>query len=540
MSSINQSGIDLLDLVTRNQTGTFCWQARTKGGEWAGPCPFCGGNDRFRVWPKAGAPHWWCRACATGGDAIAFVRKLRGCTFRAACDELGIKLESDATESQSSTASTDAGTPDTGRAIPPPDSWQDQAARVVEQARSTLWSDEGAGARQWLHDRGLTDAIISEAGLGFIPVKQWQPARDWGLEREGSIQLHRGILFPWFGEDASTIWRLAIRRPVTGDMWAINHTVDVPTFASQSVEQQLWRALQTLSRDDRATIPRLSRASQVDSDTVTAILAQWEEQQLVAHPSKQILIPGGSNGLYRCETLVPGKPAILLEGEINVLSVQQAVGDSLGVVGTGASTWARDMRWILKLGCCPIVLVAMDNDEDPAKGERAACYWLDALTPRAYRWRPYLNDPNDMLQAGMNLQAWVEAGLAAVAAARQPPASVSTTLTDAPGNPMTALAHTSGPEGPGTGAAIHVPATDARVPETAANAPDMDASGANAATHMPGTGTPGANGATAATNGRHRSTRTFMLPNSCCFLCSGKSLPGSADRCSSCSTLAQN
>ena len=30
--------------------------ASTKGGEYAGPCPFCGGRDRFRVWPNADQP----------------------------------------------------------------------------------------------------------------------------------------------------------------------------------------------------------------------------------------------------------------------------------------------------------------------------------------------------------------------------------------------------------------------------------------------------------------------------------------------------
>lgn len=38
--------------------------AVTHGGEWAGPCPFCGGKDRFHVQP--GENRWLCRGC-TGG-----------------------------------------------------------------------------------------------------------------------------------------------------------------------------------------------------------------------------------------------------------------------------------------------------------------------------------------------------------------------------------------------------------------------------------------------------------------------------------------
>ncbi len=67
--------------------------ARSHGGEWAGPCPFCGGRDRFRVQPyhPAGG-RWWCRRCSPTEhweDAIAFVRRRDGCGFREAVARLG-------------------------------------------------------------------------------------------------------------------------------------------------------------------------------------------------------------------------------------------------------------------------------------------------------------------------------------------------------------------------------------------------------------------------------------------------------------------
>lgn len=62
-------------------------KASTDGGEFAGPCPFCGGRDRFRVWPAEG--RWWCRWCERKGDAIALVQQLHGVGFLAACDHLG-------------------------------------------------------------------------------------------------------------------------------------------------------------------------------------------------------------------------------------------------------------------------------------------------------------------------------------------------------------------------------------------------------------------------------------------------------------------
>jgi phage/plasmid primase-like uncharacterized protein len=55
-----------------------------KGGDIAGPCPKCGGTDRFVITPhggKNGLDIWFCRGCEAGGDVIAFVRHCGGCSF---------------------------------------------------------------------------------------------------------------------------------------------------------------------------------------------------------------------------------------------------------------------------------------------------------------------------------------------------------------------------------------------------------------------------------------------------------------------------
>jgi len=64
---------DLLTLV--RQDTAIDHVASTHGGEYAGPCPFCGGEDRFRCWPdhpEGGGGQWWCRQCDRGGDLIAY------------------------------------------------------------------------------------------------------------------------------------------------------------------------------------------------------------------------------------------------------------------------------------------------------------------------------------------------------------------------------------------------------------------------------------------------------------------------------------
>ena len=59
--------------------------------EWHGPCPFCGGTDRFSVQPHAAEPRWLCRNCteAKWQDVIAFVMRRDDCDFMTACQTLG-------------------------------------------------------------------------------------------------------------------------------------------------------------------------------------------------------------------------------------------------------------------------------------------------------------------------------------------------------------------------------------------------------------------------------------------------------------------
>jgi len=73
--------------AVQSDVGPLRKVATTNGGEWAGPCPWCGGRDRFRVWPEK--ERYWCRGCGEQGDLIEYLRKRRGMTFRDACEAVG-------------------------------------------------------------------------------------------------------------------------------------------------------------------------------------------------------------------------------------------------------------------------------------------------------------------------------------------------------------------------------------------------------------------------------------------------------------------
>lgn len=69
--------------------------AETNGGEYKGPCPVCGGTDRFVCWPapREGHPRAWCRQChETPMNGLDFLMWRDGLDFAAVCRKLNIPL----------------------------------------------------------------------------------------------------------------------------------------------------------------------------------------------------------------------------------------------------------------------------------------------------------------------------------------------------------------------------------------------------------------------------------------------------------------
>ncbi len=80
---------NLLDIISQDVSLT-----RAGAAEWCGPCPWCGGKDRFRVWPNSGTVgRYWCRQCNRKGDAIQYLRDFRGKSYRQAAALVGKPLD---------------------------------------------------------------------------------------------------------------------------------------------------------------------------------------------------------------------------------------------------------------------------------------------------------------------------------------------------------------------------------------------------------------------------------------------------------------
>ena len=185
--------------------------ASTNGGELAGPCPFCGGDDRFRAWPDSGdSGRWWCRSCDRKGDGLQLLIDLHGMTYRQACDHLAL-------ETRRQTPSTSFAPPK-WKPTPanyPSTAWQEMAAKITNRAATLL--QQHRETLTWLkQERGLTPATIEKSRLGLIPKDCWFDRKSWGLEPGKKIWLPVGLLIPCLAADGAVV-RLRVRRHKPGD-----------------------------------------------------------------------------------------------------------------------------------------------------------------------------------------------------------------------------------------------------------------------------------------------------------------------------------
>jgi DNA primase len=184
---------DILTLLSRDID--LSKVADTDGGEWAGPCPWCGGKDRFRVWPNTIKPHYWCRQCERRGDAIDYLIEKKHLDYKSAKDKVGnvSQIVRDLTP------------------IIERDQWRRKADELVEQASNDLFTACGKKALSYLQKRGLNIDTIMAAKLGYIQADRYDPDTKWGIQDENVIRIDQGISIPIIAE--GEIKAVNVRRP---------------------------------------------------------------------------------------------------------------------------------------------------------------------------------------------------------------------------------------------------------------------------------------------------------------------------------------
>ncbi|MBL3582606.1 primase-helicase zinc-binding domain-containing protein [Oleidesulfovibrio alaskensis] len=342
--------------------------ARTGGGEYAGPCPSCGGKDRFRVWPeqeggpvcsKAGVRGtWFCRREQIGGDAVEFLLHFGGMQWHEACDKLNIVWSASYAQLPRLPKAVRREVYAPRQADLPPSVWRERAARLVDEAHAALLQTPKAMA--YLTSRGLPEEAVRRYRLGYLagengrdgifrPLKAWGlpsvPAKD-GRAAKNSMFIPRGIVIPAFSG---------------------------------------------LSRD---ALPVRVRIRRPDAD-----VAKWGD--------KYMLVKGGCAR----STTVLGEnrnAVVVVEAELDAMLVHHVAGDLVCVIPSLTNSMRPDSRAHALLSESACILVALDYD---APGNTGWQWWKETY-PQARRWPvPAGKDPGEALQLGEDLRAWILAGL---------------------------------------------------------------------------------------------------------------------------------
>lgn len=321
--------------------------------ELAGPCPWCGGEDRFTIFQgggKDGKGRFWCRQCGRGGDAIQFVRELEGLSFREAQQALG--LDPDTFRNFPRAPHTRSAAPPTftpkTHPLPGP-AWQERAEKIVTWAKEQLRQNRKAVL--WLIEkRGLQPDTIEAACLGWIPSDLFRPRSAFGLP-----ELLKGNGQP------KKVW--------------IPAGLCIPVFAEDGRIQRLKFRL----KEPKPHQPKYIPLPQEEKNTAPLVI-----------PARN------TNNLW-----------VVVESELDAHLVAQAADREINVLGMGSASNRPDADTWAKLTTAPLVLVSLDYDE---AGNKSALQWWKRNLPqgRFKHWPvPEGKDPCEAWQRGHNLTAWL-------------------------------------------------------------------------------------------------------------------------------------
>lgn len=332
--------------------------ASTGGGEYASPCPGCGGDDRFRVWPdkREGNGSFWCRQCGESGDTITFLMKFSGMTYPEACKAAGKELKK----------------PARYQAPRPPDK-KSKSVKTALEGRVFLDIPEGvADIKLWREKAGeLVDRAHQEL-LSNDPVRAWLRRR--GIKKKALIKFKLGLNV---GKDGKDLWR-------PRESWGLE-----TVFKKPGQKKRLW-------------IPRGLVIPKMAGDQVERIRLRRKGKDA----PRYYVIPG--SGMKKLSIINIERAAIVVESELDAVLLDQEAGGLVSIVALGSTSNDLDNELFVCMKQTSIILLSLDFDKP---GLKACQWWVDNF-PQAVRWPvPKGGDPGEAFKAGVNIREWVLSGL---------------------------------------------------------------------------------------------------------------------------------
>ena len=343
-----KSGTDLRDIVER-----YVETRRYSSVEDHGPCPWCGGDDRFVV----KACNFFCRPgdghCGRKGDAIDFMMLMHNVGFREACKMLDgtidteplAKLQPEKKERRVREIEWDEGY---------------QSERLRKEQTALRLATEG---QEYLSGRGLTPETWAAFGLGYVPrVSLPNTRRD-----DGSYSYPRqpAIVLPWYKD---------------GHLVAVRYRFLTNHFYTD--------------RDGRECKGEKNKGTRMKGYGPTSGNV-FGTQAVPSFCGKPL---DGGTGALSLRTL------IICEGEFNAMSIWQAASASaVDAISIGSES-ASAPEWLIELASrYGTVIMWVDRLEVAQKLQRAL--------PGAFAVTSEMcggNDANDLLRGhlGGYLTAW--------------------------------------------------------------------------------------------------------------------------------------
>lgn len=364
-----------------------------QGGEYHSPCPLCGGNDRFAVFPEQEGGElcqkhglkgtWSCvRGCGKGGDLLSWMQEVEGMTFRAACEALGIEREG-RERWRAYRPLRIPGRPGSPSFAPrgyalPPEKWRAAATKIAWDAYVRL--GQSPMIQKYLARRGLPPAAADKYGLGYIEGEGnagdciFRPRVAFGLPEKS-------------GRDGRPVRAFRVPRGITIPVWS-----GYP-----------------LSEKTEVLRIRIRRRN-VDIDPTNP------------KDPKYLLIPQPGQA-YSAPLLLPPAPEVspqfatwvIVESELDAMAVHHACEGRVGVISILSVRVKPDAACHAALAKCARILVALDADEDKPDGSNPgaeAWPWWRQTYPQARLWPvPVGKDPGDAFALGVDLAEWIAAAM---------------------------------------------------------------------------------------------------------------------------------
>ena len=330
------------------------------GGEHSGPCPWCGGDDRFRCWPDhpsgATGGRFLCRGCGRQGDGIAFLMELEGAGYVEACKRLGATPKDRTRQGGRDVRTCPVWTPKPSAS--PDAAWMTAAGRFVDYAVGRMAASDAG--RAYAASRGLTPATVAAQRIGGNPSTIYHDRAAWGLPEDVNDKTGK----------PRKVWLPA--------------GLVIPTM-----------------RDGVVVAVKIRRGDWTPEDELPKYAAVTGSAK-----SPMVLAPG------------KGKPCVVVESELDAILCAQEARDLVTAVAMKTAKGKPDVEAHAILLAAPVILVALDADRAGSEGWP----WWRATYRQAKRW-PVPGDAKDVgdcAAAPGLIRAWIEAGLPEPVAVAEP------------------------------------------------------------------------------------------------------------------------